>query len=237
MTSMSAAGKLPSPSGVPQARVIYIVEEPIVQLRGTGPLRERQAIGRGAFGFTAASLVVFGSWAFAGRWMYSSLGELGAYAVWALMFVVLAGVALSRLIPGRVSSARSCAVFAVAFLLYAAGWTVAWFLWRDKFGEWMGSLAGTLLMTGALLAGFSSWRVAVSVAVTLFVAHSLGYFAGAVLYETIGGRPGMLLWGLAYGLGFGAGIGRALFLCQRGTEGVPAAPKSDEKRMNGPSGT
>jgi hypothetical protein len=76
-------------------------------------------------------------------------------------------------------------------------------------------------MSAVLLGAFSAWRKTIGVVVTLFAAHSLGYFIGAFLYATVKGRPGMLLWGLAYGLGFGAGIGRALFLCQRSERNHP----------------
>jgi hypothetical protein len=175
---------------------------------------EIQAIAMGAVGFSIASMAVFGSWAFAGRWMQERLGELGAYAVWALMFVLIAGATLSRLIIGPRSLTKFYGLFAAAFLLYAMGWTATWFALRNRTGEWLASLAGTGLMAVVLLGAFAAWPKTVHVIATLFGAHSLGYFLGAFLYATIGGRPGMLLWGLAYGLGFGAGIGRALFLCQ-----------------------
>jgi hypothetical protein len=48
----------------------------------------------------------------------------------------------------------------------------------------------------------------------LFVANSVGYFAGSALNNSIGGRPGMLLWGAAYGLCLGAGLGAVLHLAQ-----------------------
>jgi len=181
----------------------------------------------GAMGFTVASLVVFGSWAFAGRWMYEQLGELGAYAVWAVMFVLIAGGTLNRLVVGERNPLKFYLVFAAAFLLYAVAWTVAWFtLLRSlRVAELLGSLIGTLLMSGVFVAAFSAWRRAIAVMITLFVAHSLGYFAGGFLYDTVGGRAGMLLWGLAYGLGFGAGIGRALFLCQTQSQGTRLVPR------------
>jgi hypothetical protein len=167
----------------------------------------------GALGFTIASMVVFGSWAFAGRWMNEQLGEIGAYSAWACMFVLIAGGTLSRLVAGRMPPAKFYGLFAVAFILYATGWTAAWFALRNRASEWIGSVVGTTLMAVVFLSAFSAWRKAIHVMVTLFLFHSLGYFVGGFLYATIGGRPGMLLWGLAYGLGFGAGIGRVLFLC------------------------
>ena len=105
-------------------------------------------------------------------------------------------------------------MFATAFLLYALGWTAVWFGFRNRAGEWLASLVGTVLMAVVFLGVFSAWTKTLTVIATLFVTHSLGYFVGGFLFTTIGGRPGMILWGLAYGLGFGAGIGRALFLCQ-----------------------
>ena len=41
----------------------------------------------GMLGFGAASLLVFGSWAWMGRWLYGALGEAGTYAVWAVVFI------------------------------------------------------------------------------------------------------------------------------------------------------
>jgi hypothetical protein len=179
---------------------------------------EIQAIAMGALGFSVASMAVFGSWAFAGRWMYARLGELGAYAVWALMFVVIAGATLRKLVSGHKTFGNFHVVFAMAFLLYAAGWTVAWFSLRNRGGEWLASLLGTVLMALVFLSAFSAWPKTLRVIATLFLSHSFGYFLGGFLHATLGGRPGMLLWGLSYGLGFGAGIGRALFLCQLGRE-------------------
>src|SRR3989442_375643 len=66
-----------------------------------------QSLRIGAFGFGAISLIVFASWAWAGKWMHEHLGELGAYCIWALMFVLGAGFALRRLAIGRgVTTAR-----------------------------------------------------------------------------------------------------------------------------------
>jgi hypothetical protein len=175
---------------------------------------EIRAIGIGAAGFTVASMAVFGSWAFGGRWLYRHLSELGAYAVWALMFILIAGATLHRLSAGHLSLARFYGIFAGAFLLYAIGWTAIWFLLRDRPGEWLASLVGSVLMGLVFAGAFSAWARIASIIGTLFLAHSLGYFSGGLLYETVGKQTGMLLWGLAYGLGFGAGIGRALFLCQ-----------------------
>jgi hypothetical protein len=51
----------------------------------------------------------------------------------------------------------------------------------------------------------------------LFIANSIGYFIGAILYARIGGSTGMLLWGVVYGLCLGAGMGAVLHFAQRWT--------------------
>jgi hypothetical protein len=48
----------------------------------------------------------------------------------------------------------------------------------------------------------------------LFIANSAGYFLGSIANECVGGRGGMLLWGLLYGLFLGSGIAALLSLLQ-----------------------
>ena len=50
--------------------------------------------------------------------------------------------------------------------------------------------------------------------IVLFIANSAGYFLGSAINDYLGGRPGMLLWGIIYGLFLGAGIGALLHLLQ-----------------------
>lgn len=169
---------------------------------------------RGGIGFAVASLAVFATVAFAERWMYANLGLYGAYGVWTLLFVVLGAASLAGLVaPGL--RGRFYASFAFGFLAYAVGWMACYFLLRDGLGEWLGSLAGSLLMALVFAAGFGSWRSLGSFAAILFGANSLGYFAGSAVNGAVTGRPGMLLWGAIYGLCLGAGLGAVLHLAQR----------------------
>lgn len=163
--------------------------------------------------------------------MYGNLGEGGAYAVWAALFILLSGAALNPLVIGRRTLARFYALFLTAFGAYAVAWSASWFVVGGRTGEWLGSLLGTAIL-GFILAdafelGWDRWRMMA----LLFVAHSAGYFAGSVLFDfcrsesgaaMLGelldrrGRStlGKLLWGAAYGLGLGAGLGYALHACQ-----------------------
>jgi hypothetical protein len=105
-------------------------------------------------------------------------------------------------------------LYGLAFLLYAFGWVAAYSTLRGIAGEWVGSLSGSLLMALVLAIGFNRTRSTLRFAVLLFVANSLGYFLGSVLYGYLAGKAGMLLWGVVYGLFLGAGIGSVLHILQ-----------------------
>jgi hypothetical protein len=109
-------------------------------------------------------------------------------------------------------------LFGLAFFAYAAGWVIAYFTLRNTAGEWLGSLAGSVLMAFVFAAGFGRLSSTGKLSAVLFVSNSLGYFLGSALNNSLGGRPGMLLWGVAYGLFFGAGIGASLHLVQQGPQ-------------------
>lgn len=161
----------------------------------------------GALGFGAASVAVFATVAFAERWMYKTLGLGGAYAVWTALFVGLGGGALLPLVPKAWRGPKFLGVFAVGFVLYAAAWCAAYFGLR---GGWMGEILGGLaggFALGQTLAWFLKCRRA---SLWIVPANLAGYFVGSALNNAIGGRPGMLLWGVAYGLLLGAGLGLAL---------------------------
>jgi hypothetical protein len=168
----------------------------------------------GALGFGLVSLCVFATVAFAERWMYARLGLYGAYLAWTALFVLLGGGTLGTLARGRWRLPRFYLLFGAAFFAYAAGWVGAYFLLRGAAGEWVGSLAGSLLMGAVFAAGFGAARSALNLAAVLFVANSAGYFLGSALNDSVGGSAGMLLWGASYGLGLGAGLGAALHLAQ-----------------------
>lgn len=178
------------------------------------PLRLGQSVGFGAAGFCLASLLVFATVAFGERWMYRNLGLTGAYVCWTLLFILAGGGVLSRLVIGPGRLARFYVLFSVAFLAYAVGWVGAYFAMPNRAGEWLGSLAGTLLMGLVLSSAFGALRPALRLIAALFVANSIGYFLGAFLNNTLHGKRGMLLWGVAFGLGLGAGLGAALYFAQ-----------------------
>ncbi len=181
--------------------------------RGGVPSLARSLV-TGGLGFCLASLCVFATVAFAERWMYTRLGLLGAYLAWTALFILLGGGALGSLAVGRWRLPRFYMLFGAAFFAYAAGWVGAYFVLRGAAGEWVGSLAGSLLMGLVLAAGFGAARSFLKLSVTLFVANSLGYFLGSALNETLRGRAGMLAWGAVYGLWLGAGLGAALHFAQ-----------------------
>lgn len=174
----------------------------------------KRAIVTGGLGFGLVSLCVFATVAFGERWMYTHLGMLGAYLAWAALFIVLGGAALGSLVVDRWRLPKFFLLYGVAFFVYAAGWTAAYFSWPGPGGEWLGSLVGSILMAIAFAMGFGVIRATVKLAAILFAANSCGYFLGSALNNYFAGRGGMLLWGIAYGLFLGAGIGAVLQLAQ-----------------------
>ena len=170
-----------------------------------------------SLGFLGASLLVYGTVAFAGRWMYRALGEGRAYTVWAALFILAGGAALARLVIGPGRLRRFYLLFSIAFILYAAGWVAAYFPLRDAKGEWLGSLVGTLLIAVVFAWGFGAWNRLPMIWLVLFVSHSAGYFLGSILNSIIGDKTGMMLWGASYGWLFGLGLGYALYAAQRQT--------------------
>lgn len=175
----------------------------------------------GGFGFGLASLCVFATVAFAERWMYHHLSLAGAYAAWTLLFIGLGGGALSLLVARPMRVLTFYAIFSLAFFLYAIGWTGAYFMLRSATGEWVGSLAGSVLMSLGIAAGFRVMRLVLRLSLVLFVANSVGYFLGAALNDAVHGKAGMLLWGASYGLALGAGLGLTLYLAQRDSGAIP----------------
>jgi hypothetical protein len=200
----------------------------------TGNFYRVSSLGRslltGGLGFGLVSLCVFATVAFAERWMYTQLGLFGAYLTWTALFILLGGGVLGSLVVGRWRLPRFYLLFGVAFFAYAAGWIGAYFTLRGAAGEWVGSLAGTLLMGSVLAIGLGAPRSALKLSAVLFVANSIGYFLGSALNDSVGGRAGMLLWGAAYGPGLGAGLGAVLHLAQ--AERVAISKPSAVDQMN-----
>jgi len=175
-----------------------------------------RAVLRGGIGFCFVSLLVFATVAFGERWMYARLGEMGAYIVWTLAFILLGGTVLGSLIAdSRWRLPKFYLLWGLAFFAYAAGWVFAYFTLRGAAGEWVGSLVGSLLMTTVFALGFKAARSIPKLSLLLFTANSAGYFLGSMLNEYVGGRSGMLLWGIAYGLLLGAALGTLLSILQK----------------------
>jgi len=173
---------------------------------------------RGSLGFAAVSLLAYAVWAFSGKRLSARVGEGGFYALVAAVFLGLSGLALHPLVPGPNSFRRFMKAFVPAFLAYTAVWCAAWFALRFGWGEWLGSLGGSVAF--ALVVGWSlgNLRPLVPAALLLFVTHSAGYFLGGPLHYRSGPQHhvlGILGWGLLYGLGFGAGIGYAFYAFQK----------------------
>ena len=175
----------------------------------------QKSIATGAIGFCLVSLCVFATVAFGERWMYRTLGLLGAYLVWTVLFILLSGMVFGSLVVRRWRLPRFYLLWGLAFFLYAAGWVVAYFTLRNTTGELLGSLVGSVLIALVFAAGFRSLGSTVKLSAVLFVSNALGYFLGGALYNSVGGPIGMLLWGVLYGVFFGAGIGAALHLVQQ----------------------
>jgi len=168
----------------------------------------------GAIGFGVVSLIVFATVAYAERWMYQRLTVIGAYLAWTLLFILLGGGALGSLVVGRWRLPKFYLLYGLAFFAYAINWMAAYFILRGTAGEWVGSLAGSLLMAVVFAAGFETLRSTLKFTSILFVANSFGYFLGSALNDAVRGPTGMLLWGVAYGLFLGAGIGAVLHYAQ-----------------------
>jgi hypothetical protein len=173
-----------------------------------------RSVATGAIGFGIVSLIVFATVAFAERWMYTNLTVLGAYLAWTVLFILLGGGALGSLVVGHWRLPKFYMLYGLAFFAYAVNWMAAYFILRGTAGEWVGSLAGSLLMAVVFAAGFEALRSTPKFTLILFVANSAGYFLGSALNNAVRGPSGMLLWGVAYGLFLGAGIGAVLYYAQ-----------------------
>jgi hypothetical protein len=190
-----------------------------------------ESIARGMVGFTLVSLGGFAPWVLAGGWFYQNIGELGLYAVCALVFIGLSGVLLHRLIIGPGSLSRFYQIFSLAFVGYAVAWTIGWMVFRGVTGSVVGALAGIAVMGGILALGFAAPGAFLKIFAVLLLANVAGYFIGEWAYNLVkalkeGNASGFVLekstramgskaaWGLFYGVGFGAGIGWAFYLCQ-----------------------
>ena len=72
----------------------------------------------GVLGFGLASMVVFGSWAFLGKWFYGTLGEIGAYLAWMVIYLGIGCESMRGLIPGTRQRVRFFKVFSLSFAVW-----------------------------------------------------------------------------------------------------------------------
>src|ERR1044071_286467 len=119
-----------------------------------------RSVATGAIGFGVVSLCVLAMVAFGERWMYRTLGEIGAFLVCAVLFVLLGGAVFGSLVVGRWRLPRFYLLFGLAFFAYAAGWVGAYFTLRGALGEWVGSLVGSIMMGCVFAFGFGAGRSA-----------------------------------------------------------------------------
>lgn len=168
----------------------------------------------GAVGFGLASLVVFGTVAYAELWMYRTLGIGGAYTAWTVLFILLGSVALLPLVRDPARRRTFPVLFTGAFLAYSVAWVAAYFALRGTSGEWAGSLLGSVALAVAFALGFRVLGRSPLFSVVLFVTNSAGYFLGSLVNNAIPRPTGMLLWGLLYGIFLGAGLGIVLYQAQ-----------------------
>jgi hypothetical protein len=190
-------------------------------------------IVRGIVGFTVVSVAGFVPWAVLGRWLHQHVGEAGMYAVCALVFILLSGPMMHRLIMGPGSLSRFYKLFTVSFVAYSVAWIVGWMALRGHPGSVAGLLAGTAVMGWMLVSAFDARRETWKVIAALFALNAAGYFVGGVIEAALYREHrllAMLLWGASYGMGFGAGLGVAFYLCQSRARailsGAPGSSKS-----------
>lgn len=117
-------------------------------------------------------------------------------------------------------------LFGLAFFAYAFGWTGAYFALGGAAGEWIGSLAGSILMAVVFALGFGIVRSTLVFALILFAANSLGYFLGSALNDLLGGKIGMLSWGGSFGLFLGTALGAVLYYAQKSQRGSIPGPST-----------
>ena len=168
------------------------------------------------------------------------------YAACALVFLVLSGLLMHRLILGPGSLRRFYLIFTPAFTLYSIAWIIGWMTLRGHPGSIVGLLSGTILMGLVLAAAFDAWGQALQVILALFVLNSAGYFIGGWVegwlirleecsfFGVSLAKPqqrilAMMSWGLFYGIGFGAGIGAAFHRCQQKARSLLAGRRDGTK--------
>lgn len=172
---------------------------------------QRSSILFGSLSFGLVSLLAYAIWAFR-----LIPGQAAMYSAIAAIYLLLSGLALSRLAIAPKVKLRFSLLFATAFLVYAFFWCLLWFNLKGKYhGDLWGSLLGLLAMTWLFQRAFGLKGGFLTAFSVLFTFHTVGYYLGGECYSYFGGATGRLLWGAAHGLGFGAGLGNLMFHCQK----------------------
>lgn len=165
----------------------------------------------GATSLGLVSVLAYSIWAFK-----LVRGQAAMYASIAAVYLLLGGLALSRLLVKPAARKKFPLWFALGFLIYALGWCALWFGLKGKMAaDFWGALVGLAGMTALWQRLYGSRGEFLTLYAGLFVLHSAGYYLGGQLHLMFHGPSGMLLWGVAHGIGFGAGIGFVLWRCQR----------------------
>lgn len=174
------------------------------------PTSVAAAMTYGALSFGAVSVLAYSIWA------YRLIpGTAAMYTSIAAIYIGFTGLALSRLVLGAGATGRFALLFAAAFAVYAVAWCAFWFGLKGKHhADLWGSAVGLIGMALLLSRAFGKRGDLLALFAVLFTCHSLGYYLGDVLYATVRGAVGRLLWGAAHGVGFGAGLGYVLFQVQ-----------------------
>jgi len=173
-----------------------------------------QSLGLGAGGFCVVSVLVITVAAFADNTLRNYLGRTGAYLVYDLMIVLMAGAVFRRLIIAPHPAFRAYVLFTAAFFLYYVTWATAFHPFQNLLAEWLGSLAGGIGLGLVFATVFDAPKQALRAILILCVGSAAGYFGGRFLRQYFPGIAGALVWGAVYGLGMGTGLGYALYACQ-----------------------